>query len=321
MANQGSGLFSWLGIGFQSALGSGVAAGSMHWLPFVSESVTLNAARLSGAELRVAADEPYSHSGMQTVAGDIVLEPTPYAMAVALYAALGSISTSSVAGYNLHTITPRGTMWAAKAALPALTLRMARDVTTAVIYTDLMANTVNLEVANGDLLKVTIGVIGGKTPTQNADTQPTFVDSAQFRLPWNTCSLSIAGAGVDYIRSLVLTVNNQLGARGTLDGQLYPGRYKREGWRQVRMQAALEMEGMTDWNRLLAGTENSVVANFHVDSTNFATLTMSWGVHEAVAFNVTGPGVIDATMNLRGHPVANGPFRASVKSGVTLGIG
>jgi len=320
MADQGVGLQGYLGLGFQTALGSAPATGSFHWLPFVSESLVLQAPRLQPSQVRLAHDEPFTYPGLRTVAGDIVLEPSAYSLAVALYAGLGLISTSSDTGFNLHTILPRSTVWNAKCALNPFTLRVARDISTALNYIDLVANAVTMEVTNGDLLRVTLSVIGGAAPTGVDDSStPTFADSQGSLIPWNTCSLSIAGSGVDYIRSATISINNQLESRAALDGQLYPGRFKRAGFRQLRFSGALEMESMAEWNRLLGGANNAIVANFHVNSTNFATLTMSFGISEGVAFNVPGPGQLEASMNLRGHPDANA-FLASVKTSVTLGI-
>ena len=297
------GMRSYLGIGFQSAHGVVADVLSAHWLPFVSESLVENVPRIDSGEIRTTFDEGYSHQGLRTTAGDITLEPTPYTLAVLGYAALGGINTTSNASYNTHVLSGLATQWSEKFALPPFTLFVGRDCGSYTITKDCAANALSLSMANGELLKATLSVLGGSLDDKGADLSDsvTYQEGAERHIPWNTTSISLAGAAIGNIISGTMGFNNNLAQIATMDTSVYPKRIKRTAKRQFTLEAQIAYEDLVHYTRLRGEAAHALSVNMHSGSNHFATLAHGAVVYTAAPMNIAGPGPVTANITMRGH--------------------
>lgn len=295
----GSGLKGAVGLAFQTTLTAAAGVGSCHWLPFVSETITLNQPRLDGASIRARADEPLSYQGVQQVAGDIVFEPDPYMLAVLGYATLGGAITSVQASWAWHSIYPNTSDFSA-CCVPPFTLFIARDVGCGFRYYGCVANQLSIEYASGALAKATLSVIG---MTGGGITQPTptFVVDETKLLPWSVTSFGVAAAGAARMQALTLTVNNNLEMQATLAGVTAMQRVRRTNFRQFRFGGQYEIEDMAEWARFLNNSAFELEAISTVNSANWAHTHAPQAIYEGVPVNIPGPGPITSAIAGRMH--------------------
>jgi len=315
----GAGFKGYIGLAPQISPGVMASTSSAFWLPFISETLTEEIPRLDSAELRLSADEPYSHQGMRVLAGDIVLEPTPFTMAVVSYLTMGAITTTSNAAYNFHAVNGSGDDWDDKFSVPAFSAMIARDVGSAIYALDCCVNALTLEIANGELLKATVSIIGGQG-RGNSDVVSvvSFAEGGDKQLPWNACSLQLQGAAPDYIKSATVSINNNLEQTGVLDGEVYPTRIKRAGFRTFGVEADMVYESMAVYNTFRANTIAAFKLSMFTDSSHFIVIchgALNYTSHPA---NLSGPGAAAATVGLKGHG-----DRVTIvsKTGVVLRVG
>lgn len=317
------GLRSYLGIGFQSAHGVAADVLSAHWLPFVTESLVEDVPRIDSGELRLALDEGYTHQGLRRTAGDIVMEPTPFTLAVLGYAAMGAIETTSVSGSRLHTITGIATEFSQKFALPPFTVFMGRDCGSYTVTKDFSANNLSFTIANGELLKATLSVIGGALDSKGADysSSVSYLDGNEKHMPWNITSVSLGGSAAGDIINGTVSINNNLEAVGTIDGSNYAKRLKRSGRRQFRMDASVVHEDLSYYSRLRSEASQPLVINMHTSSNNFVTFGHGAVAYEAAPMNISGPGPVTANVNLRGLTGFGLEFVCKTDVGARVGSG
>jgi hypothetical protein len=236
----GTGLKGYLGLSFQGDL-TGQGPSSAHFLPFVSESITEQIPRIDSAELRFTPDEGYSKQGLRTVAGDIVLEVTPMNLAIAAYAAMGGLVTDSHNDYFTHKLTmTNSSVVTGGAPVPSFTAFVGRDVSCANAYWNCVATGLTLDIANGEIAKMTLSLIGG-AGVGDAVLTPTFNDVASAHIPWNSCSIQLSGAALCEASQFSINIANQLEFRPTICNSAYATSIKRSGFRQVRLLSLIHI--------------------------------------------------------------------------------
>lgn len=321
----GAGFLGYLGMTFQTS-GTGWdntafgAVGSAHWIPFVSESVTQSIPRIESGEIRYAPDEPFTEPGLRTVAGDIVFEPTPYTLSLFGFAALGALVGTTSGSLRNRYLTPIASNLAAFSPVPLFTLVIGRDVGCAVQIKNCVVNQLTLEIAQGDILKATASILGGHQQGF-AEQTPSFSDVYSAHLPWETASIQLAGAAAGDIISLNMSIANNLSARPVIDGTPYAAVYKRDNFRQIRVNGNLELATLDHYNRLVNGTELVFDLNF-AHNNQAARMSVPKLVYEAAPFNVGGPGPLGASFTGRAHPEpTSGAMRMMNLTAVTLQVG
>src|SRR4030065_1229425 len=95
-----------IGISFQNSYGTANTA-SMHWLEPVSESVVLNKAQNTQKGVRGIYDKGQLYEGVNTIAGDIVIEARANSLGVLLTSVCNSPTTVTSAAPYTHTFKPR----------------------------------------------------------------------------------------------------------------------------------------------------------------------------------------------------------------------
>jgi hypothetical protein len=291
----GTGLQGHIGLAFQSAVGT-VQTGSIHWLPFVSETIQEDIAVLESAAIRARFDEPTSKQGFRTVAGDVVLQADPASLAPLLHAVLGVTNTTAADTNttNIHSFTMISSSFAAGAPMQPFTLFIDRDVGSEFQYMDLFANQLTLNYAHGELVGATLGVLGGGFD-QRALNVPVFVsENSSSLIPWNVVSAQIASTAVTDLISAELQILNNLETRGTLVNTYHPIRVKRSNFRQVRINGTFEFENLTQFAIWQAGTQQELILNAANNATNFLKITAHKFKYDTYTDPMGGPGAITA---------------------------
>lgn len=282
---------------------------SFHPIPFISETLETNINPLVSDTLRGRFDEGTVRQGLLTVQGDLVVRLQPRLVPVFFYGVTGTISSSAVGSGHQHVFVPTQTQWGDDLALPPWTGEVYKDGQTAYQFTDIQFSRLALEIAGGQLVRATAGIMA-RVSSQKGVTTPTPPSEAEFA--WSEASVSLGGAGWTNFETTTVTIDNALEFVALLDGTLSPRRVVRNNYRTCRVTGAVDIPvnsitGM--FSDFRAGTERPLVITvnqptqigsgfypqFKIDIPTFRYDT--WRV------NVGGPGRVVA--NFDGRAIFN----------------
>ncbi len=243
----------------QSSYGT-LNVGSLRALPIVSETLKHTIAQLQEAGLYGRFGDAPRTNGLRSSAGRISFEPLPGFIGTLLYAACGQVSTTSVAGAQVHRFRPRNTSdWDDAVALPPFTALVFRDVASGMAYFDLCADKLALEAVNGALLKGSVDWVGGNYADQ-AKAVPAF--PGEIPWTWNQGSASYGGTALAAVRRFSITMNNRLQAVHVLGTSATPAAIKRTGPVEVNGQMTLLFQSNSLMADFLAQPERQLLLNF-----------------------------------------------------------
>ncbi len=283
----GLGAFSHVGIAKETTFGTAVAAND--YLQIVSESVSHNIEEIVREANRGIVDEPASLEGLNTIAGDIVVEVQPQTIGYLLRSALGAPVTTEAAAPYTHTFTPVQTDFAAKCALPPYTLEVHRDLEQAFQFAGCVVN--NLQFTWGvdqKILRCTASILG-KSVTLISKTSPEFEAANPFTWEQATYKSGSPLAAIDTLTAIQITVNNNLEAVATLNNTKEISRIRRNGFRTVEVQFTFEVEDLTEYNRFKAQSENAFAFEF-VSDDNKIKFDLPKVRYTSFPLGVSGPG-------------------------------
>ncbi len=240
-----------LGISFQSSYGT-LNTSSMHWLQPVSDTVSLKKAEIIRKGLRAIYDEGDYKEGVNTVAGDLTCEIDGLSVGALLSAVMGRTTVTSAALYT-HTFKPRTADHnPLSAEQPFTYYKYMGDTGSAQLYSDLCGESIDLVIANGQLLTAKMGVVGG-TYSQIAAIAATYGTNAA--LDWSVSSVSLGAAARTNVETLTFTFKNSLVAKQTLMAGKYPDRIKRNAARTVDVSGTILFDNQTDLQNFISQTQ------------------------------------------------------------------
>lgn len=261
----GLGAFAHVGIAKEVTFGTPVAASD--YLEIVSESISHNIEEIVREAIRGIVDEPASVEGLNTVAGDIVVEVQPETIGYLLRSALGAPETTGEVAPYAHTFIPTQTDFETKCALPPYTLEVHRDLEQAFQFAGCVVN--NLQFSWGvdqKILRCTASILG-KSVDLIAKTTPEFEAANPFTWEQATYKAGSPLAAIDTLTAIQITVNNNLEAVATLNNTKEISRIRRNGFRTVEVQFTFEVEDLTEYSKFAAQSENAFEFEF-VNDTN-----------------------------------------------------
>jgi hypothetical protein len=273
---------------------------SLQALAITEESVTLTKEQVieQGMYARFA-ESPY-YNGATTVEGDVTIEASPSALDYFFKAALRTNVTTvaDVTSVVTHEYKTTTADFDELCAGDPLTLEIHRDVGSAAVYYNLCGNTFTLNVANGELLTATLGVLGGEM-TRQAASSPTFPDAFPFK--WDQSSITIDGASVKDIQDMTITLNNNLENRWTLQQSATPYKVKRTSWQTIEIAGTFIFQAHSYWNAYLTQGYHSLICNWASTQTPNA-LKMDFPRIKFKSFepNMSGPGIVEAPFTAQG---------------------
>jgi len=239
------------------------------------------------------AESPY-YNGASTVEGDITMEASPLALDYFFKSALRTSVTTvaDVTSAVTHLYTSTGSDFDELSACDPLTIEVHRDVGSAAVYYNLCGNTFTLNIANGELLTATLGVLGGEMTRQSASS-PTFPTAFPFK--WDQTSLSIDGAAVFDIQDMTVTINNNLENRFTLQMSSTPYKIKRTSWQTIELAGTFIFQAHSYWTAFIDQDYNSLVMNFaSTQAPNVLNLDFPRIKFKSFDPNMSGPGIVEA---------------------------
>lgn len=244
-----------IGISFQNSYGTANVA-SMHWLEPINESVDLKKAQQIQKGLRGVYDEGQPMEGVNTVAGDVLIEAKGNDLGVLIAAVSGNPSTVTSGALYTHTFKPRTADHSAPSAERPFTYhKFMGDAGSAHQYSDLNGNALELSVANGEFLTAKLSVIGGAYARSGAIAA---VHSVSNPIDWSVSSVSLGGAAISNIKSLTITQNNNLAAQHTLGATEFPSRVKRTDMRTIDVAGTMFFDDQTEMTKFLNQSDQSV---------------------------------------------------------------
>lgn len=242
-------------------------------------------------------DEGPNHHGQFNVSGNLALEASPISLGYLMKSTIGYTSATSAAGSVSHTFKPMVDKWDGMAALPPMTVEQHLDVGSAMLFWDMCGNTFSLNVANGELLNATLGLVGGNFSRQAAST-PVFPTAKPFK--WDQFSGSFNGAVIEDLLDLTLTVNNNLAPRWTLQNTASPRKIVRSGFRTIELTGTMLFQTHSLYDAFLAQSSYPMVLNFAgAQSPNVLKLDMPAIIMKTYAPVLSSPGVIEAAFTAK----------------------
>lgn len=299
-----------IGISFQNSFGTANVA-SMHWLEPISESVDLKKAENMMKGINGAIDENASIEGLNTIAGDVVIEAKANALGVILAANNASPTTVTSGTIYTHTFKPRqGDHSVLSAERPFTYLKNLSDGGSAHQYANLNAASMELSIANGELMTAKMSVVGGDYSRVGSMAS---VFSASNPIDWSVSSVSVSAVAVTNIRSLTISQDNKLSSKAFLDGSKTPGRIKRTDRRSISVSGTITFDDQTYLNMFLAQSEQRMTINLRGNS------LVSSGYYEALAIDIPNLRFLEFPIVVGGAAELEVSFKAKAKYNIGSG--
>ena len=290
----GYGMDGHLGICEQQSGGVAYVA-SMDYMPIISEGLNESIEVLTSEEMRGRFEEGGHYEGMHNIAGDVVVDVHPLAVGKLLKFWFGQSSGTAADSAFSHSYKGVLGDFGPLYAVQPLTIEVYRDVGSAFQYRDMLLNQLVFEWSAGALQRVTAGFVGGNFAWVAA-TSPSYDVGSYF--PWDTTSLELGGAAIDYATQMTLTLNQNLVAKHTLNGSKFPSRIKRDGFRTAELAGSFLFEDAAQALQFRAQTGQALVITNVGETTatsynNLLKFDIPSMVLTDFPVNIAGPGLIE----------------------------
>jgi hypothetical protein len=296
------GMDSKVGISFQNSYGTSNVA-SLHWLQPISDSVALKKADIVRKGLRGIYGESAHIEGANSVAGDISIEADGISAGVLLSAVMNRTTATSGSLYS-HVFKPRTADFDTTlcAERPFTYHKHLGDTGSAHLYSDMCGESLDITIANGQLLTMKMSMLGG-TYAQAAASAATYYTGVP--LDWSVTSLSIAGVARNNIDSMTVSYKNALAAKNTLMTGKYPDRVKRTGPQVIDVSGTLLFDNQTDLQNFISQTRQRLVVNA------VGTLNITSGYNETLTIDVPSLLINDFPQGVPGPGELSVSFKGS----------
>lgn len=298
-----TGVKTTIGIGFQNSYGT-AKVDSMHWLPFLSEGVALGKEQVVSESIRGVFDEGINYEGQNMVEGDIEVEAQSISLGVLLKAAIGDPTSVQSGSFYTHTFKPAASDFDRYALNRPFTILKAMDDSgSAHQFHDMVGTKLSMSIANGELVKTTLSVMGGKYG-QIADPGASY--PTQSLIGWDVGSVSIGGSAIADLREINIEVDNAGENTWTINASKYPSRTKRNGFRTVSIDGTLVFETQTEYQQFVSQAERQLIITMinstAVSSGYYEQLRITAPLMRYTEFKPTadGPNTIEVGFTAKG---------------------
>jgi hypothetical protein len=251
-----------------------------------------------------------------------MMELNPIDCGPFLHAACGSMHT---------TVTLSGKVWTHEfkltqdrfdknAALRPYTIQVYKGVEQAFYFTDGQANTLEINVVAGAVVKMTVGLICRTTSLDTKSTSTSYYNADAFT--WDQASFSLmvpssAAIAVKDFEEITISLNNALSGINLLDGTKRRGRIQRDGYREVRVSGTIDLPDLDEYDIFMAQSERKLLMTLRkptaMSSGYYETLTIDIPSfrYEGFPVNIGGPGRV--TVGFTGRGVYNAGSATTMK--------
>lgn len=250
------GMKTHIGFSFQNSYGTALT-NSTYWIPYLSEGFSIAKEPLVAENMNGVFDEGATYEGLNSVEATLEVEAHPVSLGALLKAAFGSPASVRSGDIYAHTFKPRASDFDVYAANIPLTVSKYSDGDTGSSHRfyDMVASKISLSVANGELLKASVDLMGGKYK-QVAAPSASYPTGKGFT--WDVASVSVAGAANADIAELNIEVDEALENKYTLNAAKTPSRTVRSGRRTVSIGGTLVFDNQTEYQQFLSQSERNL---------------------------------------------------------------
>lgn len=246
-----------VGICFQDSFGTSQVH-SVYHLQHLSESFAVVKEQLMTMGIRGIYEEGIHYEGKNANEGEMEVEAHPIDLGVLLKALCGPPSTVQSGGIYTHTFKPRTADFDEFAANNPLTIaKDMGDAGSGHLYYDMVANTLTLAVANGELLKATQGYIGGNY-SQDVALAAAY-QTGNDHWTWDVTSISIGSSAQPDMQSISVSIEEGLEAKYGFDNTKTPYKVKRAGSRVINIEGSLLFEDQAEYQEYISQSERQLL--------------------------------------------------------------
>jgi len=262
---------------------------SLQSIPILDESIveTIEWIDEQNMYARFAAGQAFE--GKHLIRGTINAEASPQAMGwfVAAY-----MQRDTPGSEHVHTFTPKQTDFDALVAGTPATLQIYRDVGSAMQYADMVCETLDINITQGEIMNVAAGFLGGVS-TRVAAASPTFPTDKPFN--WAQSSISIDGAAVTDLMDASLTMTKNLEAVYTLQDSKVPKKIKRSDFERIELSGTMLFQSHSYMQAFEGAAGHTFTANFvGVDSPDNITIDIPQLKFLTYEPTINGKGLVEA---------------------------
>lgn len=291
------GMKGFVGWGFEGLNNWGTAANAVgsftNFFEALSETVTVAQDRYEFRNISNALAEQDDSSGMFRCAGQIVAAAHANVIPMFLKAAVGTlVNCGGVAFARIISAIPPVVDVSVNQPLPPYSFEINADITSSQLFVGGQCSKLELNVAANQELRITSDwIFQASSAAMVAPSTPAFptADAGQ-PFSFDTCSVSIGGAGVDYFESFTLSIDNKLEGVPRLNGSKNIARVRRTGAQTVRLSGVVgfEIENIGEYQKFLNQTETAM--SFYFTKGNSHSLFIDLPRLVYSAYPLTMPG-------------------------------
>ena len=233
------------------------------WTNFVSESLEHKFAELEEGAITGSRDAPFSFQGIESIDGDVAIEPYPGPLSHYLRAWFGSAVHSTVtaaastgansgtfAGHPqvYHRYTPNQSAFDSRCFLDPYNVMVYRDVGSAWLYKGVIIPTLKFDFTAGQLVKATVSMMGRQGDRiQRTNGISAFVSSGGGPWVWDMTSVEVSTSDTTSAGLAAFTNFEQLSMTLTmphdgvvfLDGTKRYGEFSPSDFRRVNIEGTM----------------------------------------------------------------------------------
>ena len=246
-----------IGVCFQNSFGTS-QVNSVYHISHISEAFAVAKEQIITQGMRGIYDEGEHYEGKNMNEGEFEAEIHPISLGVLLKAMFGDpVSVTSGAIYN-HTFKPRTTDFDEFAASDPVTIaKDMGDAGSGHLYYDMVANTLGLSIANGELLKATQAFVGGSYEQASALAASYPLGNDHF--VWDASSITFGGSAQPDMLNVSVSIEEGLEAKYGFDTTKTPYRVKRTGFRVINIEGTMLFINQNEYQEFLSQTKRSAV--------------------------------------------------------------
>lgn len=247
------------GVTFQNSWGLTGSVNSVHFMPILNESVSKKIPALISESMRGIFEEGDSYQGPNMNEGDIEIEATINGLGVMLSCMLEETASVNSGSIYTRTFKPRQTDWDDTSAGRPFTIYKYLETGSAMLFSNMNGASLEINVANGELFKAKMSVVGGSF-TQTSNTTASYPDDKIWS--WDTASVSFGGAAEADIEQLTITLDEAIEPKHTLNNSKDPSQSKHTGFRTLTIDGTIKFNDQDEFQQYLSQSERELMIHF-----------------------------------------------------------
>lgn len=289
-------------IGFAKESSAGTAVAATNYVEALSENFALSIDRYITKAITGKLQEPDDEAGLRRIQGSITAPFHPQD---------GGHFLNMVLGLNTQTTVLSGFLWNNEFkfrttdfdelfAQQPYTFEIFRDVSSSQRYAGALGSSLEFNVTGNQALNTTVELIG-LSATNIAKTTATFTNSPTSPFTFDSCSVSIGGAGSTLLESMTVKFDNQLEGQSTLNLSTNLRAIRRSGPQMISIGGTVTFENMTEYSKFIDQTEQAFLFNFTKASSFAMLIDLPRVIYTAFPLGIQGAGKISVSFEGKGR--------------------